>query len=390
MTRQPIYLDNAATSWPKPPEVKAAMVRCLDELGGNPGRSGHRLSIATGRLIDDAREILAVTFGVADPMRVIFTMNATMALNLALKGLLQPGQHVITSSMEHNSVMRPLRALEQRGVAVTVVAASGEGVLDPAAVAAAIQPTTAMIALTHASNVVGTLMPIAEIGRIARGANLLFLVDAAATAGVIPIDMNAQQIDLLAFTGHKSLYGPTGTGGLVIGERISLDRLEPLVRGGTGSRSAEEFQPTFLPDAFESGTLNFVGIAGLLAATRWIAGRGMKDLRQHQIRITQRLIDGLGATTGIKVYGTHQAELQAGSVSFRIEGLSPSGVGFRLDQEFGVLCRVGLHCAPTAHQSLGTFPDGTVRFAPGAFTTPEEIETATDAVAQLAGEVTRE
>lgn len=381
-----IYLDNAATSWPKPPEVKAAMVRCLDELGGNPGRSGHRLSIATGRLIDDAREELAALFGQPDPLRVIFTANATMALNLALTGLLRPGQHVITSSLEHNSVMRPLRALEEAGVAVTVVWAARTGRLDPAAVAAAIQPTTTMIVLTHASNVAGTLLPIAEIGGIARERGLLFLVDAAATAGLIPLDLLTHGIDLLAFTGHKTLYGPTGTGGLVLGERVATEALRPLLRGGTGSRSAEEFQPTFLPDAYESGTLNFVGIAGLLAGVRWLRMRGIEEIRHHQIRTVQLLIDELSALAGVTVYGTRRAELQIGALSFLIEGLSPSDAGFHLDREFGVLCRVGLHCAPVAHQSLGTFPEGTLRFAPGAFTTNAEIGSAVRAVAQLARE----
>jgi selenocysteine lyase/cysteine desulfurase len=234
-----IYLDNAATSWPKPPGVAQAMVHFLDEIGANPGRAGHRLAVEAGRIVYDTRELVAELFNAPDPLRVIFNHNVTEALNLALRGFLRPSDHVITSSMEHNSMMRPLRALEREGVEVTVVSCSPEGFLDPADVTRAIQPNTTMIALNHASNVVGTLLPVAEVGRIARQHNLL-LVDTAQTGGAYPIDVQADGIDLLGFTGHKSLYGPMGTGGLVIGERVDPARLEPLVRGGTGSRSEHE------------------------------------------------------------------------------------------------------------------------------------------------------
>jgi len=261
-----IYFDNAATSWPKPPGVIEAMVRHMTEVGANPGRAGHRLSLEAGRIIYATREAVAELFHAPDPLRVVFGQNVTDALNLALCGFLRAGDHVITSSLEHNSVMRPLRALERGGVVVTVVRCSAEGYLDPADVKVAIQPQTTLIALNHASNVIGTLLPVAEVGRIAREHDLLLLVDAAQTGGAYPTDMQANHIDLLGFTGHKSLYGPMGTGGLVIGERVPLARLRPLKRGGTGSRSEEEEQPDFLPDLYESGTPNAVGLAGLRLA----------------------------------------------------------------------------------------------------------------------------
>ncbi len=379
-----IYFDNAATSWPKPPGVAEAMVHYLDQVGANPGRSGHRLSVEAARIVYAAREAVARLLGAPDPLRVVFGANATEALNLAMGGLLRPGDHVITSSMEHNSVMRPLRALERQGVRVTVVGCSPEGVLDPAAIAAAIRPDTRMIILNHASNVVGTLLPVAEVGLIARRHGLLLLADAAQTAGALPIDMEAEAIDLLAFTGHKSLYGPMGTGGLIIGERVDPSLLNPPKRGGTGSRSEQEEQPDFLPDSCESGTLNAVGLAGLEAGIRWIEQQGIEAIRAHEMALAQRLIEGLRAIPGVIVYGTLDASRQTATVSFNIAGLEPSEVGLRLDEEYGILCRVGLHCAPAAHKTLGTFPTGTVRFGLAASNTAAEVDAAIGAVRQLA------
>ncbi|NLF77267.1 MAG: aminotransferase class V-fold PLP-dependent enzyme [Chloroflexi bacterium] len=381
-----IYFDNAATSWPKPPRVAAAMSHFLEHIGANPGRSGHRLSIEAARVVFAAREAVARLFGTPDPLRVVFGANVTEGLNLALRGLLRPGDHVITSSMEHNSVMRPLRALEQQGVQVTVVSCAPTGELDPAHVRAAIQPNTILIALNHASNVNGTLLPVADAGAIARQHNLLLLVDAAQTGGAYPIDMQADQIDLLAFTGHKGLLGPMGTGGLVIGERVDLARLEPLKRGGTGSRSEHEAQPAFLPDLCESGTLNVVGLAGLEAAIRWIEARGLDAIRAHEIALVQQLIDGLRAIEGVTVFGTHDAARQTATVSFTIQGQSPSDIGQRLDEESGILCRVGLHCAPAAHRTQGTFPNGTVRFGLGVFNREDESVRGLETVRRLAGE----
>jgi selenocysteine lyase/cysteine desulfurase len=242
-----IYFDNAATSWPKPPGVAEEMVRFLQDVGANPGRSGHSRSVEAARVVYAAREAIAELFNIADPLRVVLGANATEGLNLALSGLLRKGDHVITSSMEHNSVMRPLRALERSGITVTQIPCKSDGRIDPADAETAIRENTKLIVINHASNVVGTLQPIAEIGRIARKHDLLFLVDAAQSAGAYPIDMIADRIDLLAFTGHKALFGPTGTGGLVIGERVQLDGLEPLKRGGTGSLSEQEEQPDSSP-----------------------------------------------------------------------------------------------------------------------------------------------
>jgi len=375
-----IYFDNAATSWPKPPGVAEAMVHYLDHVGANPGRSGHRLSVEAGRIVYGAREAVASLFHAPDPLRVVLTANVTEALNLALLGLLRPGDHVVTSSMEHNSVMRPLRALEQRGVALTVVPCTHQGMLDPADVEAAIRPDTRMIALNHASNVVGTLLPVREVGHIARGHGLWLLVDAAQTAGAYPIDVQVDRIDLLAFTGHKSLYGPMGTGGLVIGERVDVAMMEPLKRGGTGSNSEHEAQPTFLPDLCESGTPNAVGLAGLGAGLQWLQERGIDAVRAHEAALTQQLIEGLRAIPGVTVYGPLDAGQQVATVSFTVEGLETSQIGLILDEEHGIMCRVGLHCAPAAHKTIGTFPNGTVRFGLGAINTAEEVSAALAAV----------
>jgi len=381
-----IYFDNAATTWPKPPAVAEAMVHFLEDVGANPGRAAHRRAVESGRIVYHAREAVAELFNAPDPLRLIFGANVTEALNLALRGYLRPGDHVVTSSMEHNSVMRPLRALEHQGVELTVVGCSPEGFLDPADVEAAIRPHTVMIALNHASNVVGTLLPVAEVGRIAREHDLLLLVDAAQTGGAYPVDVQAQRTDLLAFTGHKSLHGPMGTGGLIIGERVDVGRLRPLKRGGTGSNSELEEQPGFLPDMCESGTPNAVGLAGLRAGVRWVLERGIETIRAHEVTMTQRLIDGLGAVDGVTVYGGLDAERQTATVSFNIAGMAASEAGLRLDEEHGIMCRVGLHCAPAAHKTIGTFPDGTIRFGLSAFNTLEEVEQAVEAVRQLAEE----
>ncbi len=382
-----IYFDNAATSWPKPPGVTAAMVHFLDEVGANPGRAAHRQAVESGRIVYGAREAVCELFHAPDPLRMAFCKNVTEALNLALRGLLHPGDHVVTGSMEHNSVMRPLRALESTGVEVTVVPCSTQGTLQATDIEAAIRPHTKLVALNHASNVVGTLLPIGRVGAICRKHNLLLLVDAAQTGGAYPIDMQADQIDLLAFTGHKSLGGPMGTGGLIVGERVDERQLEPLICGGTGSRSEYELQPDFLPDMYESGTPNVVGLAGLQASVHWVLGQGVAAIRAHEVALAQRLIEGLRAIPSVIVYGTLDAERQTATVSFNVHGMEPSEVGLRLDDEHGILCRVGLHCSPAAHKTLGTFPEGTVRFGLGAFTTEEEVHVAVDAVRQLAREV---
>jgi cysteine desulfurase / selenocysteine lyase len=371
-----IYLDYAATSWPKPKEVQRAMCDFLEYSGGNPGRSGHRLSISAARIVFNAREAVANLFHVTDPLRVIFTANVTHALNLALYGLLKPGDHVVTSSIEHNSVMRPLRALEKEGINLTVVQCKTDGCLDLDLWRAAVTPGTRLVVVTHASNVMGTIVPIKEIAAIAHQAGALIMVDSAQTAGVIPIDQPATGIDLLAFTGHKGLYGPTGTGGLVIGEGVDTSQLQPLVRGGTGSRSEFEEQPEMLPDKYESGTANSVGIAGLGAGVRWIQSIGVESIRAREAELNEQFLSGLRNIKGITVYGPRDPQERTAVVSCRVAGQNVSDVGLRMDDEFGILCRVGLHCAPSAHKTIGTFPEGTIRLAPGIFTSPEDIRTA--------------
>lgn len=379
-----IYLDNSATTWPKPSAVIEAMARYLKEIGGNPGRSGHSRSIDAARTLYEAREALAAFFHVRDPLRIVFTLNATDALNLALKGLLQPGDHVITGSMEHNSVMRPLRDLERKGIELIVVPCSETGLLDPDDVEKEIRPNTKMVILTHASNITGTVLPIRDVGRITRERDLFFLVDAAQTAGAYPIDMEEDCIDLLAFTGHKSLYGPQGTGGLAIGERVREKEMSPLRQGGTGSRSEFEEQPDFLPDRFESGTPNGIGIAGLLAGLQYLEKRGIEAIRLHEMGLIDGLLAGLKEIDRVKLYGLPNGKERTATLSLNIPGIPSSEVALRLEREFGILCRSGLHCAPSAHRTIGTFPEGTVRFSLGAFNTKEEIDLALQAVSKIA------
>jgi cysteine desulfurase/selenocysteine lyase len=378
-----IYLDNAATSWPKPPEVLKAMIDVLERAGGNPGRSGHRLSIAAAREIYDAREDIARFFHASDPLRVIFTSSATHAINLALKGLLKPGDHVVTTSMEHNAVTRPLRNLERKGVLLSIVQCAPDGSLDPRDIARAVNSSTRLVVITHASNVTGTLLPVAEVSSIAHHAGALLLVDAAQTAGVIPIDMTAMDIDLLVFTGHKELQGPPGIGGLIIADTVDVSRLEPLMEGGTGSRSESEEQPDALPDKFEGGTTNLAGIAGLHAGVRWIIDKGIESHRAHLQQLTQALIDGLAHLPEVKMYGTLEPERSVAVVSFDFPGKQVSEIGLRLDEEYSILCRVGLHCAPAAHKTIGSFPKGTVRLAPGVFTTMDNIKSTVQAIEKI-------
>lgn len=409
-----IYLDHAATSWPKPPEVLAAMRDFLERAGGNPGRSGHRLSVEAGRIVYDAREAVAELFNAPDPLRVIFTMNATHAINIALHGLLRSGDRVVTSSIEHNAVMRPLRAMEQSplsspqppslpyarreggdrpsfprreggpgGIGLALIPCGPDGALDLAAAERLITPGTRLVVLNHASNVMGTILPVAQVAELAHRAGALLLVDAAQTAGAVPIDMQALGIDLLAFTGHKALLGPPGTGGLVIGERVDTAEMEPLLRGGTGSRSEFEIQPEDCPDKFESGTPNGVGIAGLGAGIRYVLRHGVEAIRAHEIALARALAEGLAAIPGVTVYGPADPHLRTATVSFTVAGRRVSEIGLRLDEEHDVLCRVGLHCAPAAHRTIGTFPEGTVRLAAGFSTTMDEVKQAVAAVARI-------
>jgi cysteine desulfurase family protein len=377
-----VYFDNAATSWPKPAGMIEAMGHYSEMIGGSPGRSGHQRSLDAGRIILETREALAKLFGSNDSLRIAFTKNATEALNIALLGLLQSGDHVITSSMEHNSVMRPLRFLETQGVQISVVPCSDDGRLNPEDVRAVIQPRTRLLVVAHASNVTGTIQPIAELGRIARDHGFLFCVDAAQTAGALPIHVEEMAIDLLAFSGHKSLFGPQGTGGLYIREGIEK-HLRPLMMGGTGSRSEFEVQPDFMPDKYESGTPNTIGLAGLGAGVRFVLAEGVEAIRSEEEGLTKRFLKGLAALKGITVYGPPDAESRTSVVSFNIAGVSPSEAALELDERFGILCRPGLHCAPAAHRTIGTFPQGTIRFGFGYFNTQKDISTGLEAIRSL-------
>jgi cysteine desulfurase family protein len=375
-----IYFDNACTSFPKPPAVVDAIRDCLLNTGSSPGRSGHRLALEASRLVFEAREKLSRLFNISRSERIVLTYNATEALNLAIMGLLAEGDHVITPSMEHNSVMRPLKYLLGKGVIeLTVVPCSAEGHIDLDALKRSIKENTRLIAVNHASNVVGTIASLEDIGRLSGG--IPFLVDVAQSAGAVPIDVVAMGIDLLAFTGHKSLYGPQGTGGLFVREGINP---KPLRRGGTGSKSESWDHPDFLPDKYECGTPNTPGIAGLGEGVRFVLDKGVDAIRQHEMMLTRSLLEGLEDIGEINVYGPKNPREQTPTVSINIEGKEPSEVGYRLDREFDIMTRVGLHCNPGAHKTIGTFPRGTVRLSMGYFNTREEVDQVLEALRTIA------
>ncbi len=376
-----IYLDNAATSFPKPEPVYQALDAFARTRLANPGRSGHRMATAAERTLDDARHALSRFFHGEMPERWIFTLNCTDALNLAIKGTVKPGDHVITTDLEHNSISRPLRALEKAGVITLTRLASDRGYLDPDAVRRAITPRTALVALTHASNVLGTVQPIEQIAPIVREAEALFLVDAAQSAGVVPIDLRATPIDLLAFPGHKALYGPTGTGALYVGPRAHPRAWR---EGGTGGDSSSETQPSQLPYLLEGGTPNVLGIAGLAAGVAWVAERGPDNLRSHEVGLLRRVVDWVETAEGWSMAGRWDPRAHVGALSLIVpEGLHPLDLGMSLDSSFEIAVRPGLHCAPYIHRALGTFPDGTLRLSPGPFTTADEIDVLVNALAEI-------
>ncbi len=365
-----IYLDNAATSLPKAPGVPEAVADAL-RRAGNPGRSGHALSLRSARDLFTARERLAALFNAPDPSRFVFTENATAALNQAIKGLLRKGDHVVTTSVEHNSVMRPLRRLaDAAGVRVTVVPADRNGAVRAADVRAAVSPRTRLVAVVHASNVSGAIQPVAQIVRAVARPGLFTLLDAAQTAGSIPIDLSRLPVDMLAAPGHKGLLGPQGTGFLYVRDGVPL---VPLVEGGTGSRSESDRQPDFYPDALESGTQNSVGIAGLACALGWLLSRGVEAIRRKEVESLSRLLAGMRAIPGVTVYGPEDPSARAAVVSFLVDGMDPAETAARLEGEAGVLVRAGLHCSPGGHRAMGTFPEGTVRISPGPSTTRADI-----------------
>ncbi|MEP9411939.1 MAG: aminotransferase class V-fold PLP-dependent enzyme [Candidatus Brocadia sp.] len=379
-----IYLDNAATTFPKPEVVYKTMDTFYRTLGANPGRSGHRMAVAAEKEIEDTRNIVARLFGIKDSKRLIFTFNATDAINMGIKGLLKPGDHAITTFLEHNAVSRSLNGLEKRNIiTVTKVKNSPEGLIDPDDIKGAITTKTRLIVMTHAPNVLGIIQPIREIGRISRENNVLFMVDAAQTAGVCEIDVDNCSIDMLAFTGHKGPLGPTGTGGLYVGERVTL---EPWREGGTGFEPASLSQPEELPFKLESGTPNTVGIAGLRAGIEYVLSKGIDTIMAHERRLTNKIMQALKDDQRFVLYGTTDISQKVGILSLNVKGFKPAEVGAILDQSFDIAVRPGLHCAPFTHQMLGTFPDGALRVSPGFFNTEEEIDHLIKALDKIASE----
>ena len=367
-----IYFDNAATSYPKPESVYETVYQFMKEIGASSGRGAYRKALEADRIIYETRRKIASLFGIKDVSRIIFTANATDSLNLALKGFLKPGSHVITTSMEHNAVWRPLKRLQrERGIEITPVQCDSDGTLNAKNLADVIKPNTKLVVSLHASNVVGTIMPIKKIGQITRDKKIPLLVDTAQTAGIYPIDVEELSVDMLAFTGHKGLLGPQGTGGLYIREGIEL---EPLKEGGTGGESILEIQPSNLPDRYEAGTLNVPGLAGLGAGVSCILSEGVSKIRTKEIALTQYLIDKLSEIPEIRIYGTKDAGKQVGVVSINVADYAPEEIGYTLDEVYGIMVRTGLHCAPCAHRTIGTIERGTLRIGLGYFNIEEEID----------------
>ncbi|MBF8984434.1 aminotransferase class V-fold PLP-dependent enzyme [Lutibacter sp. B2] len=379
-----IYLDNAATSFPKPENVYRVMDDCMRNYCANPGRAGHKMALDAGRGIHKTRELICKLFNIDNPMQIVFTSNATDSLNLAIKGSLKPGDHVITTSMEHNSMIRPIKELEKIGVRNTIVMCDQQGKLDVNKIRKAIRRNTKMIAMTHASNVTGTIMPIEEVGKIAKERRLIFLVDAAQSAGVYKIDVEQMGIDLLAVPGHKGLMGPQGTGILYIAEGLKLRQLK---EGGTGSKSELLTQPDIIPDRYESGTPNTPGIIGLGAGIEFVLNEGIEKIQKHEKELTAYMLEELKKIDEIKIYGPQNEEEQASVISINIIGEDSSEISYILDKEFDIGVRSGLHCAPLAHQTGGTLEPGTVRFSLGYFNTKEDVEKAIQALKKICKEM---
>lgn len=379
-----VYLDNATTSVPKAPGVGAAMADCIKRVGGSPGRGDYRSALTAAEAVLDVRKRLAALVNTPSSGHVVLTPGATYSLNFLLKGLLRSGDRVLTSPMEHNSVLRPLRQLEEWGVKTDYLPCGEQGLLDLAAAEALIRPGVRAVVLTHASNVSGGLMPIEAVGRLCRKNGVFFLVDAAQTLGYIGLDMEAMCIDGLAFPGHKGLLGPQGIGGLVLTGALA-HALEPLVSGGTGSASDSPDMPSFLPDRLEAGTLNLPGVYGLSAALEFLSREGA-ELRERVSRLTRHLLARLleFSEDGLRIVGPEDFFApRAGVVSVDFTGRDNGEAAFRLEREYGISVRSGLHCAPLAHMALGTYPQGTVRFSVGPFTTFEDLDYVQGAVGQL-------
>jgi len=377
-----VYLDNAATSFPKAPGVAQAMADCVDLAAGGPGRSFGDSGAGSARLIFETRERLARLLDISDSTDLTLTSGATFSLNLALYGLLGPGDHVVTTALEHNAVARPLSHLWSMGVHVTRVPCPDGVSPDPADFRRALRPETALIAMVHGSNVTGAILPLSEVAAIAREAGVPLLVDASQTAGSMPISIARDRLPLLAFTGHKGLLGPPGTGGLYLDPHVDP---RPLTRGGTGSQSYSADQPDARPDRYESGTPNLPGIAGLGVATQFLLGRGVAAIRDHEVQLVEQLLGELSRVPGVTVYGPRTARERCGLVSFNAGDLDPAEVGGRLESGYGIITRCGLHCAPWAHESIGTLDRGAVRMSVSPFTTEADVALAAKAVGEIAG-----
>lgn len=377
-----IYLDNAATTMQKPEEVIEAVVQAMHSMG-NAGRGAHSASLEASRTIYDTRELLCRFFGGTDPRRLVFTSNSTESLNIAIKGLFEPGDHVITTMLEHNSVLRPLYEMEERGVELTIIPADKKGVIDYNDIEKAIRPNTKAVVCTHGSNLTGNLVDIERIGKITRKNGLLLLVDASQTAGVFPIDVEKMQIDVLCFTGHKGLLGPQGTGGMYVREGIQI---RPLKSGGSGVQTYSKSHPAEMPTALEAGTMNGHGIAGLHAAVEYIQRTGIDQIRKREQECMKRFYEGVIQVPGVKVYGDFDDMNRCAIVSLNIEDYDSSEVSDELLTEYRISTRPGAHCAPLMHEALGTVEQGAVRFSFSHFTTDEEVDTAIKAIRELAEE----
>lgn len=372
-----IYLDNAATSFPKPETVYRRVDFILRNISGNPGRASHRMALEAGRVIFNARETVAGLIGAPDSSRVVFTKNATEAINVALKGFLRPGEHVVTTSFEHNSVAKTLGRLEKQGVRVTRVEPGAEGLLDPGDIEKAIEGNTRLVCIAHASNVFGTIQPLKDIGGVCMAKGVRFMVDGAQTAGAVPLDVEGLKIDILAATGHKALFGPQGTGFLYLKDGIEPDQ---LINGGTGELDTV----LEIPDRLESGTMNTPGIGGFSAGVDFVLKEGVSKIRAREEALLSRLIEGLDGVGGVDIIGPKDASKRACLIAFNIRGKAPAEVGMRLDGEFSIMVRSGAHCAPDAHRQAGTHPNGAVRVSPGYFTTDAELEEFLRAIKALA------
>lgn len=380
-----IYIDNASTTFPKPEAVAQAVYRYMTSRGCNINRGCYDGAYDVEETVFETRERLSRLFCGGDCKNVVFTKNITESLNVILKGLLKPGDHILVSAMEHNAMMRPIRQLEKMGVSFDRIPCTPTGELQLEQIETLLRPNTKAIAMTHASNVCGTLMPIERVGILCQKHGLKFIVDCAQTAGVLPIDMDAMRIDALAFTGHKGLLGPQGIGGFILKEEM-IPLVEPLLSGGTGSISHTEQIPDFMPDRFEPGTMNLPGIVGLHGGLSWLEQTGIDTIRAHELALTEGFLEGLKkleAAGLLKIVGKRDCVDRTGVVSIQTLTKELSRAAFELDANYGIMTRVGLHCAPSAHETLGTFPTGTIRFSFGWWNTLEHVEKALDALKEI-------